>query len=136
MDRVIHESEAISPASVGAIARPWYMHKFQDDNLIVFYGTRFVDIYTPAHGKVESFTVTPDEVYKNGVLLAKGGVLLIWPRNVFHRIRSGDLGSASLNVAVHYDGFDIRTNFDVYDLDVSTGEYHVIREGYKDQNVV
>ena len=29
----------------------------------------------------------------------------------------------------------MRHNFDIYDLNVETGEYHVIREGYKDQKM-
>ncbi len=133
MDRVIHENDAISPAPMENVPRPWYMHKYQDDNLIVFHGTRFVDLYTHAHGIVESFMVTPNEIYKNGELVAKGSVLLVWPRGVFHRIQSGNQGSASLNVAVHYDGFDLKTNFDVYELDIQTGTHNVIHEGFRDQ---
>ena len=53
---------------------------------------------------------------------------------VFHRVISdAKLGSASLNLAVHYEGYDIRTNFSIYDLDIETGEYRVIREGHLDQ---
>ncbi len=133
LDRVIHENGAISPGSVADVERPWYMHKFQDDNLVVFDGARYVEIYTPLHGKVEKFTVTPDKVYKDGILIAQGSVLLVWPRNVFHRIVSADTGSASLNIAVHYEGFDIRTNFNVYDLDTTTGKCKIIREGHLDQ---
>ena len=59
--------------------------------------------------------------------------MLVWPCNVFHRIRTDSQGSASMNLAVHHEGFDIRTNFNVYDLDTTTGEYRVIREGHLDQ---
>jgi hypothetical protein len=60
--------------------------------------------------------------------------MLIWPCGVFHRIRSDEkTGSASLNFAVRYDGFDIKTNFNVYDLDPATGEYRMIRAGHLDQ---
>jgi len=133
MDRVIHEPNAISPGAYENISRPWYMHNFQDDNLVVFSGTRHVEIYTPEHGKVENFIVTADSVYKNNKIVASGSVLLVWPRNVFHRIISGDKGSASLNIAVHYEGFDIKTNFNIYDLDTSKGIYKVAREGHEDQ---
>ncbi|MHB1483738.1 MAG: hypothetical protein ACYCYI_03655 [Saccharofermentanales bacterium] len=133
LDRVIHKNNAMSPGPVGDIKRPWYMHNFQDDNLVVFGGTRFVEIYTPEHGRIESFTVTSDKVFRGDMLIAEGSVLLIWPRKVFHRILSGTDGSASLNVAVHYDGFDIRTNFDVFDLNTENGDYKVIRKGYEDQ---
>ncbi|WP_199221438.1 hypothetical protein [Desulfonatronum sp. SC1] len=53
---------------------------------------------------------------------------------MFHRITSGPEGSASLNFAVHYDGLDMRTNFNIYDVNTGTGEYSVIREGFRDQN--
>lgn len=133
LDRVIHESNATSPASVGPVERPWYMHPYQQDNLIVLYGTRHVEIYTPQHGHVERFTVTPHELLRDDRVVYAGGVMLIWPAGVFHRIRSGVEGSASLNLAIHYDGFDIRTNFSVYDVDITDGQYRVIREGYLDQ---
>jgi hypothetical protein len=133
IDRVIHEAHAISPGSVGAVERPWYMHPCQEDNLIVLSGTRFVEIYTPVHGKVESFVVTADEIRRNGELVHDGGVMLSWPRGTFHRIRSAEKGSASINLAVHFKGFDIRTNFSIYDVDLKTGGYRVIREGFNDQ---
>jgi len=133
MDRVLHESNAISPGAVGEIERPWYMHPHQDDNLIVLYGRRDVDIYKRSHGRIERFTVTPHEIIKDGKVIFSGGAMLVWPRGVFHRIKSAESGSASLNLAVHYDGFDIRTNFNIYDLDTETGDFRTIREGYLDQ---
>lgn len=133
-DRVIHEGGAVSPGPVGDVARPWYMHPCQDDNLVVLHGVRNVDVYTPAHGKLESFVVDPHRIFKGGELFFDGAAMLVWPRGVFHRIRSSDTqGSASLNFAVRYEGFDIKTNFNVYDLDPETGEYRVIREGRLDQ---
>jgi hypothetical protein len=133
VDRVLHESDAISPCEMDGIARPWYMHTHQQDNLIVLDGIRYVDIYTPAHGKIEQFTVTPDCVYKGDKLIVEGGAMLVWPRGVFHRIVSGDGGSASINLAVHYDGFDIKTNFNIYDINMETGRFHVVRQGALDQ---
>ena len=134
VDRVMHAGDAVSPGAADDVARPWYMHPYQDDNLIVMHGTRYVDIYTPAHGRVESFVAAPDRVEHNGEVLHEGAALLTWPRYVFHRIRScPEEGSASLNFAVHYDDFDVKTNFNIYDLDTETGAYRVIREGHRDQ---
>ena len=63
-----------------------------------------------------------------------GAAMLVWPRGVFHRIRSDQqTGSASLNFRRRYEGFDIDTNFNIYDLDPSTGEYRTLRAGYLDQ---
>ncbi|NJD55248.1 MAG: hypothetical protein FIA94_02445 [Nitrospirae bacterium] len=134
IDRVIHESYATSPGPVGSIERPWYMHPFQDDNLVVTHGTRHVEIYTHKHGSVERFTVTPHEILRDGEVIYKGGAMLVWPSHVFHRIQSDAAGSASINLAVHYEGFDIRTNFNIYCLDIATGENAVVREGYLDQS--
>jgi hypothetical protein len=134
IDRVLHEPGAVSPGPVGAVARPWYMHPHQEDNLLVLHGTRYVDIYTPAHGRVESFVVTPHRVEHDDRLLFDGPAMLVWPTHVFHRILSdGQTGSASVNFATRSTGFDIRTNFNVYDLDPATGEYRVIREGHLNQ---
>ncbi len=133
LDRVIHDKGAISPGPVGDIERQWYMHPNQADNLIVLYGTRYVDIYTKKHGQIESFVVNPHQILREGKVYYDGAAMLIWPRGVFHRIRSGDEGSASLNLATHHEGIDMRTNFNIYDLDTETGAFKLIREGYKDQ---
>ena len=133
MDRVIHESAAVSPGPVGEVKRPWYMHPHQADNLIVLYGTRHVDIYIKEHGML-SFTVTPNQIIKQGKLIYDGPAMLVWPKLVFHRIVSGQEGSASLNFAVHYPGLDMRKNFNIYDLNLESGEFRVIRDGFLDQN--
>ena len=133
IDRVIHEQGAVSPGPVGDIARPWYMHPHQDDNLVVLYGTRYVDIYTKKHGRVERFVVKPNSIAKDDRIIFEGPAMLVWPRGVFHRIVSAEEGSASINFAVHYQGIDMRKNFNVYDLDTETGSFRVIREGFRDQ---
>ena len=134
-DRVIHGPGALSPGSVGDVEHPWYMHPHQEDNLMVLHGTRYIDIYTPEHGKVEHFSVTADKVCRGDEVCYTGAAMLVWPRRVFHRILSCPKeGSASVNFAVRYDGFDIRTNFNIYDLNTETGESKVIREGHLDQN--
>ncbi len=133
IDRVIHQHGALSPGSVGEVGRPWYLHPHQEDNLIVLQGRRTVDIYTLEHRRMETFVVEPDRVLMNGKPLYEGPAMLVWPCNVFHRIASGEAGSASLNFAVRHPGFDIDTNFSIYDLDTETGAYRVIREGRLDQ---
>ena len=135
IDRVIHETGALSPGSVGDIERPWYMHPNQDDHLLVLAGKRYVDLYSAILGRVVSFEVEPDRVTRGGELVCDSACMLVWNRGVFHRIRSdAATGSRSVNLATHYPGFDLNTNFSVYDLDVETGEYRVIRVGSADQN--
>lgn len=133
VDRVIHIRGAVSPGAIDDIERPWYMHTHQDDNLLVLSGYRLVDLYTPSHGKIEQFEVTPDSISRNGEILIDEPAILVWPRFVFHRVRSGENGSISVNLATHYDGFNLRDNFNVYDLNPDTGAFRVIREGYLDQ---
>ncbi|MBU0482903.1 MAG: hypothetical protein KKB30_00105 [Proteobacteria bacterium] len=133
IDRVIHEQKAISPGPVGEVERPWYMHPCQDDNLVVLHGTRLVDIYRKQHGKMESFVVTANQISKNGQIIYDGPAMLVWPRGVFHRIESLAEGSSAINFAVHYPGIDMQTNFNIYDLDLKTGQFRVIRAGHQDQ---
>lgn len=133
IDRVLHKNNAISPGPVGDVERPWYMHPHQEDNLFVLHGKRYVDLYTKEHGKVEKFVVTPNYIEHNGEVVYEGGAVLVWPTYVFHRIISGEEGSASINLASHLEGFDIKTNFNIYDLNTETGDYKLVREGYKDQ---
>ncbi len=133
VDRVVHKHGALSPGSVGDVKRPWYLHPQQEDNLLVLQGVRMVDIYSLKYRRLEHFTVEPERVFHNDKLVYEGPAMVVWPTNVFHRITSGENGSVSLNFAVRLPGFDIDTNFSVYDLDTKTGEYKVIREGKLDQ---
>lgn len=135
VDRVIHKGGAVSPGPVGDVPNPWYMHPHQDDNLMVLQGVRHVEIYTKAHGSIESFVVTPEYIEHDNRLLHDGPGLLVWPRGVFHRIMSGENGSASINLATHYQGIDMKTNFNIYDLDTTSGKFRVIREGHLDQSM-
>jgi len=134
IDRVVHQGGAVSPGPVGGVAQPWYMHPCQDDNLLVLHGVRHVDLYSEKHGRMESFRVYPDRLEDgDGKMICATPCMLVWPTRVFHRIVSGENGSASLNFAVHHEGFDIRTNFNIYDLDQEACRYELLREGYRDQ---
>ena len=137
VDRVIHHPYAMSPGSCddgpNLVKRPWYMHPAQDDNLLVLQGERYVDIYCPTQRKLASFIVTPDRIYKNNKLYNDSPAMLVWPAGIFHRIVSGGTGSISVNFATRKKGFDIDTNFDIYNLDVETGDHMVIRSGKDDQ---
>lgn len=133
IDRVLHKGGAVSPGPVDDVERPWYMHPHQEDNLFVLYGKRYVELYSKEHGRVEKFVVTPEYIEHNGEIVFDGGAILTWPTYVFHRIISADEGSASINLATHLDGFDIKSNFNIYDLNTVTSEYTLVREGYKDQ---
>ena len=86
------------------------------------------------HDRDPRFTVRPTEVLRGGERVCHGSSLLVWPAGAFHRVISDAvLGSASINLAVHHEGFDLRYEFDIYDVDVDTGTYRVIREGHEDQ---
>ncbi len=134
VDRVIHRSGAISPGSVGSVKRPWYMHQHQEDHLLVMHGSRLVELWSESHPRVVRFLVKTDGIEKDGKSVTEGPAMLAWPTHVFHRIESDrELGSASLNFAGRLPGYDVRTNFDIFDLNPETGAFKVIREGYKDQ---
>ena len=137
IDRVIHGPNSISPGSIEdcpiPIKRPWYMHPGQDDNLLVLQGTRYIDIFDPKTITKASFIVTPDKVYKNDKLYFDGPAMVVWPAGIFHRIISGVEGSISVNFSTRTKDFDIRDNFNIYQLCTNTGEYNVVKEGHEDQ---
>jgi hypothetical protein len=104
---------------------------------MVLSGKRYVELYSPVLERIVTFEVEPDRVVREGKALCDSACLLAWDRNVFHRIRSDEAtGSRSVNLATHYPGFDIETNFNIYDLNVATGEFHVLRRGADDQNAM
>jgi len=133
IDKVIHAPNSISPGPIDGIKRPWYMHTGQEDNLMVLQGTRFIDIYCPKLHKKESFIVTPEKIYKNDKLYYDGPAMVVWPSGIFHRIISGDEGSISINFATRTEKFNIEDNFNIYNLNTHTGEYHVLKKGSEDQ---
>lgn len=134
-ERVIHVPGAQSPGPVGDIVRPWYCHRCQDDHLLVFHGSRMVELYHPNCKRNYSFYVTSQEITVNGDILYSGGAILRWKAGVFHRIISSiKVGSASINFAKRYEGFDVRHEFDIHDLDIESGKSRVVRDGYLDQN--
>jgi len=133
IDRVIHKSNSISPGPIDNIKRPWYMHPSQDDNLLVLQGTRYIDIYSPMYRKKQSFIITPEKIWKNGKLYCNYPAMIVWPSGIFHRIISGEEGSISVNFATRGKEYDINTNFNIYDLNIETGEYHIIKKGIEDQ---
>jgi len=133
VDRVIHKNNAVSPGSVGGVARPWYMHYHQKDNLVVLHGHRSVELYSRELGKKITFKIYPDKIYRDGELVFDEGVILSWDTKIFHRIVSGEEGSASLNFAIRDEGFDVKTNFNIYRLDEDSRDFLTVREGFKDQ---
>jgi len=134
IDRVVHEHGAVSPGPVGKVKRTWYYHPFQEDNLLVLHGQRTAEIYNLEYKRLETFIATPDKVTRNSELVCEGPCMLVWSTKVFHRITSGEQGSVSLNFAVRHPGFDIDTNFSIYDLVTATGEFTLLRLGKMDQN--
>jgi len=112
------------------------MHKHQDDNLMVLQGERYVEIFCPKEKKTLSFLVTPEKVYKNDKLYSNEPAMVVWPAGIFHRITSGSTGSISVNFATRKPGFDLKNNFDIYDVNTETGEYKVVRNGFMNTNPV
>ena len=137
IDKVVHGPNSISPGpvedSTPPCKRPWYMHPGQDDNLMVLQGTRYIDIFCPKRMEKASFIITPDQVYKNEKLYYDGPAMIVWPAGIFHRIISGEEGSISLNFSTRTNKFNLDDNFNIYNLNVYTGEHVVIKEGSEDQ---
>tara|TARA_B100000989_G_scaffold220428_1_gene168257 strand:+ start:58 stop:588 length:531 start_codon:yes stop_codon:yes gene_type:complete len=136
LDRVVHEPYATSPGpvtDVQDVKRPWYMHPAQDDNLLVLQGERFVDVFCSKSKTLASFIVTPEKIYKNDKLYHDAPAMIVWPAGIFHRILTGASGSISLNFATRKPGFDMNDNFNIYNLDVTTGNHLLLRDGKDDQ---
>jgi len=133
IDRVIHKANSISPGPIDNVKRPWYMHDAQDDNLLVLQGTRYVDIYCPEVKKKQSFIVTPHKIWKNGKLYCDYPAMIVWPKGIFHRIISGEDGSISINFATRTTGFNLQTNFNIYDLDLKSGKHTLLKKGVENQ---
>ena len=62
-----------------------------------------------------------------------GPAMIVWPAGIFHRIISGDEGSISINFSTRTSKFDLKTNFNVYDLCLTSGKSTIIKDGEEDQ---
>lgn len=133
IDRVIHKKEASSPCKIGNVLKPWYMHPNQEDHLMVLYGERSVDLFDPKTKQFVNLIVSPDKIFLNGKMLYDNACILVIKRGIFHRVTSGKSGSSSINFAKHFENFDLNSNFHIYDLNLETCEFTIIREGFKDQ---
>jgi len=58
--------------------------------------------------------------------------ILGWPTGVYHR-NSSTKTSSSLNLWIRFEGFDVDTEFNIYDIDIEAGKVHMIREWSLDQ---
>ena len=59
--------------------------------------------------------------------------MVVWPAGIFHRIISGNEGSISVNFSTRNNNFDIKDNFNVYQLCMNTGDFFVLKAGSEDQ---
>lgn len=132
IQRVKHEPGAMSPSLPDNVElQPWYMHPHQEDNAIILDGERVIDLYTKEHG-LKRFEASPDKLVHEGKVLIDEPYIFGWYRDVFHRPNSPK-GSTSIFITRHFDGFDFETEFNIYGLNIETGEYEVLREGRLDQ---
>lgn len=132
VDLVIHEAGGKSPLIANDDTWYWYMHTAQEDKLVVHQGKRLVELYSVKHGQVEKFEVSQEGIIHNGKQVYAGAAILGWGEHVFHRVHSPE-GSLSTNYAKRLPSYDGDTNFNIYRLDTSTGEYSVARIGALDQ---
>ena len=53
--------------------------------------------------------------------------MIVWPAGIFHRIISGEEGSISINFATRTNNFSLEDNFNIYNVNLHTGEYNIIK---------
>lgn len=131
IQRVVHQPGALSPSVAGMDVQPWYMHPHQEDNCMVLHGERVIELYTKEHG-LKTFVATPERLVHDGEVLIDEPYIIGWPTHVFHRPNSPN-GSVSIFITRHTADFDFSSEFNIYSLDMETGEHELIRAGHLDQ---
>jgi hypothetical protein len=134
MDRVIHWKNAISPWKVWDVEEAWYMHPNQEDNLITTSWSRIVELYHSKYSdwKIEKFELDENFIKHNWKIVCEWPWILGWPTWVYHRNNSPE-GSASLNLWIRFEWFDVNTEFNIYDIEESTWKISMIRKWSEDQ---
>ena len=133
VDIVKHEPGAYSPTLPDWDNDVWYYHPGQEDNLITLCGNRTVELYNHKTKKVEVFEISHERIKHNWKVVHDGPAILGWNIWVFHRNHSPE-GSVSQNFAVRDEKFDLDTEFNIYKLDIGTGESYVARVWKEDQH--
>ena len=132
IDIVTHEPGAYSPTLPDWDHDVWYMHPWQEDNLITLCGNRVVELYNLNTRSIEVFEISHERIKLNWKLIHEGPAILGWNIDIFHRNHSPKW-SVSQNFAVRDNNFNIDTEFSIYKLNTNTWEYEVAREGKLDQ---
>ncbi len=132
IDIVNHEPEARSPSLPNWDSDVWYMHPWQEDNLVTLHGNRFVELYNFKTKKIDIFQISHDKIILNWETIHIWSAILWWPEWVFHRNYSPKW-SISMNFAVRDEKFNIDTEFNIYKLDLKTGDYKIARIWSEDQ---
>lgn len=129
INRIISKPNSILPESTGNYKRPWYMHKYRDNHLMVLQGTEYLDIYCPEKALKTTFIITPNKIYKNCKLYFDGPAMIVQPSGIFYRIINGKEGSISLNFTMYhkskYNNIKDESGA-IYNIDLSTGDYFLI----------
>lgn len=102
-DYVVHTGPAVSPPNDEEGSWQWYLHRYQDDHLLVASGGRTFWLLNLAW----------DQPLHRLRLVREGTVLRI-PRNTFHRSISDPAGSVVMNQAVRDPGFSFTEEFRIY----------------------
>lgn len=132
IDIVKHEPGARSPSLPNWDYDVWYMHPGQEDNLITLCWNRLVELYNPNTKLVEIFEISHEQIKLNWKIIHEWPAILGWNINIFHRNHSPE-GSVSENFAVRDKNFNLDTEFNIYKLDIKTGEYEIARVWKLDQ---
>ena len=59
--------------------------------------------------------------------------MIVWPSGIFHRIIRGDKGSITINFSTRNKNYSLDDNFNIYSLNILTGEHIILKEGIEDQ---
>lgn len=102
-DYVVHTGAATSPPNDEDGSWQWYLHRYQDDHLLVVSGGRTFWLLNLAW----------DQPLHRLRLVREGTVLRI-PRNTFHRSISDPAGSVVVNQAIRDPGFSFTKEFRIY----------------------
>jgi hypothetical protein len=132
IDIVTHQPWAYSPWRAWWKSELWYMHRWQEDNLITLSWNRYVELYTKEHWKIEKFEISHNCIKWDWKIIHDWPWILWWPTWVFHRNYSPE-GSSSMNFAVRDEKFNVDTEFNIYDLDTKNWEFKVARLWKLDQ---
>ena len=104
--------------------RPYYKTN-KKHAIFITQGIKKRELYCPNKKKYESFILTPNEIYKNNILISESPSLFSWEKDLFYRFTNGNNISHSIQFLTNNNKYYEYQN--MYEVNIEKHYYKQIK---------